>query len=725
MKLTKHLLAVLFAGILLLSTSCKDLAAADLDSDGTLSDTDANVTTTSPSANDPVTTEKPDTNEKPVTTDKPDTTDKPTTPDAPPVNEKSLLAFQLMEDQNAYMVVGMGECTDTDVVIPASYEDLPVTAIGEGAFADCVSLKNLTVPDSITRIGAGALRGCIRLKSLTLPFIGEHLNDFTSTLTYLFGDDVPSDLLNVTVTLQTSIAPDTFLDCAFIRKIEYKSPVGEIGAGAFKNCASLTALSVTVQEETVLSASALENCTSLTQWTIPEGIYSIESYAFSGCTALSDVTIPDTVTAIGKCAFKDCISLAKITVPDSVTLMGGAVFSGCSALTDLTLPFVGSSVNTADKHQTTLGYIFGSSDPAKDSKDFDSAAYSTSSSFGYTSQVPFVHWNYDQFYYYAIPKSLRKVTITNQSILPAHAFRNCDLLKEITITQPLSNLGAYAFSGCAELHTVSFTMTADSLIQNYAFAGCIALTEMVIPEGTLKISPYAFSGCTGLTSVTMPESLRTIGKCAFKNCAGLTNLVVPKDVTSIGSAAFSGCVGLVDVTLPFVGGFANATSSYTALFGYIFGDSDPDSDSQDYTTTVYATSDETDYTSQTYFTAWGGDREYYYFKIPKNIRNVTITNQSILPANAFENCDLIKTVTFECPLTIISRYAFSHCKALTVIAYCGTQEEWNNVLLDPNWNYKAGEFTVTVALAPEVPESTDTPEVPDTSEVPESSETPE
>ena len=80
MKLTKHLLAVLFAGILLLSTSCKDLAAADLDSDGTLSDTDTNVTTTSPSANDPVTTEKPDTNEKPVTTDKPDTTDKPPPP---------------------------------------------------------------------------------------------------------------------------------------------------------------------------------------------------------------------------------------------------------------------------------------------------------------------------------------------------------------------------------------------------------------------------------------------------------------------------------------------------------------------------------------------------------------------------------------------------------------------------------------------------------------------
>ena len=705
MKPTKHLLFVLLAGSLLFFASCNVLTATPSTSDGALSESDSSATTAAPSDNDPTTTT---TATKNPDTPKPDTENPET--DEQPAEQKSLLAFELNEDQTAYTVIGMGKCTDTDVTIPTTYETLPVTAIGEGAFADCVSLKSLTVPDSITKIGVGALNGCIRLKTLTLPFVGEHLNDFTSTLTYLFGEIVPSDLLNVTVTKQTSIAPNTFLDCAFIRKIEYKSAVGEIGKAAFKGCLALTTLSVTVQEETVLSESALENCTALTQWDIPTGIYSIGSNALRGCTALTDVTIPDTVTAIGKSAFKDCISLSKITVPDSVTSMGAAVFSGCTALSELTLPFVGSSVNAADQHQTTLGYIFGSSDPDKDTKDFDSAAYSTSSSFGYTSQVPFVHWNYDQFYYYAIPKSLRKVTVTNQTILPAHAFRNCDLLKEITITKPLSDLGAYAFSGCAELHTVSFTMTADSLIQNYAFAGCIALTEMAIPEGTLKIAPYAFSGCTGLTSVTMPDSLRTIGKCAFKNCAGLTALVVPKGVTTIGSAAFSGCVGLADITLPFVGSSANATSSYTALFGYIFGDSDPDSDNQDYTTTVYTTSDETDYTSQTYFTAWGGDRLYYYFQIPKNIRNVTITNQSIIPANAFENCDLIKTVTFECPLTIISRYAFSNCKALTVIDYCGTQEEWNNVLLDPNWNNKAGEFTVVVAPDPEVPESSDAPE---------------
>ena len=110
----------------------------------------------------------------------------------------------------------------------------------------------MEIADGVTQIGLGALMGCQSLQQLTLPFVGEHLNDFTSTLTYLFGEIVPSDLLNVTVTKQTSIAPNTFLDCAFIRKIEYKSAVGEIGKAAFKGCLALTTLSVTVQEETVV-----------------------------------------------------------------------------------------------------------------------------------------------------------------------------------------------------------------------------------------------------------------------------------------------------------------------------------------------------------------------------------------------------------------------------------------------------------------------------------------
>ena len=54
---------------------------------------------------------------------------------------------------NAYTVAGIGSCTDTNVVIPSEYKDLPVTAISYQAFYDCSSLTSITIPDSVTSIG--------------------------------------------------------------------------------------------------------------------------------------------------------------------------------------------------------------------------------------------------------------------------------------------------------------------------------------------------------------------------------------------------------------------------------------------------------------------------------------------------------------------------------------------------------------------------------------------
>ena len=39
------------------------------------------------------------------------------------------------------------------LVIPSSYNEKPVTAIGYEAFYECSSLTSVTIPDSVTRIG--------------------------------------------------------------------------------------------------------------------------------------------------------------------------------------------------------------------------------------------------------------------------------------------------------------------------------------------------------------------------------------------------------------------------------------------------------------------------------------------------------------------------------------------------------------------------------------------
>ena len=55
------------------------------------------------------------------------------------------------------------------LVIPSTYNGLPVTAIGDGAFRDCTSLISITIPDSVTQIGAYAFDTCSSLTSITIP----------------------------------------------------------------------------------------------------------------------------------------------------------------------------------------------------------------------------------------------------------------------------------------------------------------------------------------------------------------------------------------------------------------------------------------------------------------------------------------------------------------------------------------------------------------------------
>lgn len=54
------------------------------------------------------------------------------------------LEFTLSSDGKYYTVSEIGTCTDTDVVIPSKYENLPVKKIGYGAFSGCSSLTDIT-----------------------------------------------------------------------------------------------------------------------------------------------------------------------------------------------------------------------------------------------------------------------------------------------------------------------------------------------------------------------------------------------------------------------------------------------------------------------------------------------------------------------------------------------------------------------------------------------------
>lgn len=202
-------------------------------------------------------------------------------------------------------VVGIGSCTDTDVVIPKTYNGENVTGIGDGAFKYCTGLTSIVIPDSVTNIGESVFVNCTGLTSIKIP------------------DGV------------TSIGTMTFFRCSSLASITIPDGVTSIGVAAFFECIGLT--SITIPDGvTGISNEAFYGCTGLTSITIPDSVTSIGGDAFYGCSSLTSIVIPDSMTGIGNGAFFGCSGLTSIVIPDSVTSIGDVTFRACTGLTSIT-----------------------------------------------------------------------------------------------------------------------------------------------------------------------------------------------------------------------------------------------------------------------------------------------------------------------------------------------------------------------------------------------------
>ena len=124
-------------------------------------------------------------------------------------NESQGLKYTLSNDETYYIVTRIGNCTDTRVVIPYTYEGLPVKEIGERAFYDCDSLKSVIIPDSVTTIGDDAFSSCYSLKSV------------------IIGNSVES------------IGGSAFYWCDSLKSVIIPDSVTSIGKRAFEGCFSL------------------------------------------------------------------------------------------------------------------------------------------------------------------------------------------------------------------------------------------------------------------------------------------------------------------------------------------------------------------------------------------------------------------------------------------------------------------------------------------------------
>ncbi len=201
------------------------------------------------------------------------------------------LEYKLNDDKESYSVSGIGTVTAKDIVISATYQGKPVTAIRGNAFSECTTIKSVFIPDSVKTV-AGFYK-CTSLKSVTMA---------PSVRTI--------DLL-------------AFKGCENLEELTIPSSVRSIAKDAFEGCNKLIKVYDGVSYVGNWCIDFDDNSTDvvLREGTvgISNGAFWCESVYYGGASTggnMESITIAPSVKYIGEDAFEKCSNLKAVYISD-------------------------------------------------------------------------------------------------------------------------------------------------------------------------------------------------------------------------------------------------------------------------------------------------------------------------------------------------------------------------------------------------------------------------
>ncbi|MBQ2894700.1 MAG: leucine-rich repeat domain-containing protein, partial [Clostridia bacterium] len=325
------------------------------------------------------------------------------------------LIYELNDDGQSYTVVGI-DGVDAQIVVPATYNDKPVVAIGERAFYDCRYITYVHLPDSITSIGDRAFTGCDKLKSIIIP-----------------------------------------------------QGVTTIGVHAFESCRELESITIP-KDVTSIVDYAFFNCKKLTTVTFAGNqVKSIGDSAFAYCDSLENVVLPNGLESVALNAFSQCFMLKTISIPASVTTIGPSAFAGNTALTDIVVDANNANYKSIDgnlysKDGTVL--ICYSAGKTATSFDIPQSVTTIAERAFASSQLKNITVGGNvtkvEGYAFAGCESLTSVIFTAPlETLERSVFYNCQNLESVTLPSSLKTIGDYTFYNCNKLKSVNYCGTEE------------------------------------------------------------------------------------------------------------------------------------------------------------------------------------------------------------------------------------------------------------------------
>lgn len=202
--------------------------------------------------------------------------------------ESTGLKFESGGNKTA-VLVGIGECKDTSLVIPSVTPDGDtVVGIAAEAFKGKATITSVIVPDTVTSIGTDA-------------FKDTGITQATAPAAVLGGVKLAT-LKHVKVTGSGKIPSTCMQGASKLVSITIGEGITEIGDNAFSSCPLLNSISMPASL-TKIGASAFASCTGLNTLNIGVGVVTIGERAFHNCDYLYTVTVPASVKTIGSKAF--------------------------------------------------------------------------------------------------------------------------------------------------------------------------------------------------------------------------------------------------------------------------------------------------------------------------------------------------------------------------------------------------------------------------------------
>jgi hypothetical protein len=405
-----------------------------------------------------------------------------------------------------------------------------------GAFKECISLEEVTLPKSIKTFMAGAFMNCTSLKRLVFPNNGkikalECAFSITSTgisttrhpMGHLWGCNsletivLPDNLREIGLDafygtpFRTIVIPETvkhlpeeglFYGCSRLEEVTLPSSITEYSKEMFAGCTSLQSIKG-VGKTTKYCEGCFAGCDA--KWVIldPEAEYEARVFAE---TNVESVAFPVGFKTIPNEMFYKCANLKQIDLGEVETI-GARAFIGCAA-ESITLP---KYVKFADGlgGENLKDVIIYSEDLYSSGIGGDKVKVTIGNTVRRLSGT----------------LSASEVVFEEGSVCEHFCSMRGSIIKSITLPDCIKELGEMAFSSCKELESAK------------------------LPANLTTIPKSAFELCTSLESITIPDGIVTIGEKAFYECKALEKITLPHTVSYIDSEAFRYCDYLEEIHL--------------------------------------------------------------------------------------------------------------------------------------------------------------------------------